>query len=723
MPRAILSAPVADDDSDAHTSTIKRPFTDEEDAIIIEAVEKSDTQPFAAWSSLAVLKLPGRMGKQIRDRYVNHLNPESKNEKEVTGESKTESKSTSTPPEESENKEQIIKPPLSPAKNADEDGDKTSDSTSDKIDEGEEDESSVSLVKKRKHQQDASLAAESLAKKRKPSESSTHTEAVPISQAMAALLNQQQLQQQFGMPLNPQTMNPQIMNAQISQMMMNAQNSQMMMNPQMMDWGQLPPHLLQGMIPPLGHPNHAANIAAQKMLMMRGGASSGTNPNPMPPTAQDFNCRQLILTLPPPNTKLGILLDNNTTLGMPELKSVAMNSPIRKQIPLQYQKDCCIVSLKSEMIGHLHIQPKTAQECADIIAKSQAGPTQPVTLEIVLVQLKNDSHNPQSEKKKSSRPKTGTCPPRKKGGRKTIDQKVEYNKVNQLALLDFFCDSRKPTVASFIRENQYEESIRSVMRRTIVSDKRLSQLVDMRDVAARRKEAYDIILRLIPYSAAEQAEACKEKKAALLCFFSDSSRSTLPTFCYNKNIERKMRGAMGRLIDTSPLSKLVDQRNLPERRKEALVSLRSYFRIIVCKKLQKKLSLIERLRRHCSITSVIQAAAHWHCSAKKISWKQICTGRLEDSLIWTKGCLSLWISGVLQNDVKRLSTLSRSSFQWFLLRIQTHLAIGNQKTTTVRRRRRRLIQTIQPDMPKQSRNVRPGQTFFSLRISRLLQAN
>lgn len=52
----------------------KGQWTDQEDAIVIEAVTTSTEQPFTRWSDLAQ-QLPGRVGKQIRDRWVNHLNP------------------------------------------------------------------------------------------------------------------------------------------------------------------------------------------------------------------------------------------------------------------------------------------------------------------------------------------------------------------------------------------------------------------------------------------------------------------------------------------------------------------------------------------------------------------------------------------------------------------------------------------------------------------------
>lgn len=52
----------------------KGQWQDHEDAIVVEAVTTSTEQPFTRWSDLAQ-RLPGRVGKQIRDRWVNHLNP------------------------------------------------------------------------------------------------------------------------------------------------------------------------------------------------------------------------------------------------------------------------------------------------------------------------------------------------------------------------------------------------------------------------------------------------------------------------------------------------------------------------------------------------------------------------------------------------------------------------------------------------------------------------
>jgi hypothetical protein len=40
----------------------------------MDAVTNSIEEPFTRWSDLAQ-QLPGRVGKQVRDRWVNHLNP------------------------------------------------------------------------------------------------------------------------------------------------------------------------------------------------------------------------------------------------------------------------------------------------------------------------------------------------------------------------------------------------------------------------------------------------------------------------------------------------------------------------------------------------------------------------------------------------------------------------------------------------------------------------
>ena len=52
----------------------KGQWTKEEDNIVRESVESSNENPYTRWSDLS-RELPGRVGKQVRDRWVNHLNP------------------------------------------------------------------------------------------------------------------------------------------------------------------------------------------------------------------------------------------------------------------------------------------------------------------------------------------------------------------------------------------------------------------------------------------------------------------------------------------------------------------------------------------------------------------------------------------------------------------------------------------------------------------------
>jgi hypothetical protein len=52
----------------------KGQWTVHEDAIIVEGVTTSWERPFTRWTDLA-LQLPGRVAKQIRERWVNQLDP------------------------------------------------------------------------------------------------------------------------------------------------------------------------------------------------------------------------------------------------------------------------------------------------------------------------------------------------------------------------------------------------------------------------------------------------------------------------------------------------------------------------------------------------------------------------------------------------------------------------------------------------------------------------
>ena len=51
---------------------VKGPWTKEEDEIVLKLVEKNGPKN---WSKIAD-HLPGRIGKQCRERWHNHLNPE-----------------------------------------------------------------------------------------------------------------------------------------------------------------------------------------------------------------------------------------------------------------------------------------------------------------------------------------------------------------------------------------------------------------------------------------------------------------------------------------------------------------------------------------------------------------------------------------------------------------------------------------------------------------------
>jgi len=54
--------------------TRKGQWREEEDAIVLRVIATSGEHPFTQWADLAPM-LPGRSGKQIRDRWVNYLNP------------------------------------------------------------------------------------------------------------------------------------------------------------------------------------------------------------------------------------------------------------------------------------------------------------------------------------------------------------------------------------------------------------------------------------------------------------------------------------------------------------------------------------------------------------------------------------------------------------------------------------------------------------------------
>lgn len=56
---------------------VKGPWTKEEDEIVIKLVDKNGARN---WSKIAE-SLPGRIGKQCRERWHNHLNPDIKKDR------------------------------------------------------------------------------------------------------------------------------------------------------------------------------------------------------------------------------------------------------------------------------------------------------------------------------------------------------------------------------------------------------------------------------------------------------------------------------------------------------------------------------------------------------------------------------------------------------------------------------------------------------------------
>ena len=106
---------------------------------------------------------------------------------------------------------------------------------------------------------------------------------------------------------------------------------------------------------------------------------------------EKFVYRAFVLELPPTGTRLGMALHGK---DMVLLKEVTPNSPIHHQIPAEFQNNCRIASLKSDVIGC--VQPKTVQECIEAIMKAQAGPEMPGKLEIDLIPA-NDTPLPTIE--------------------------------------------------------------------------------------------------------------------------------------------------------------------------------------------------------------------------------------------------------------------------------------------------------------------------------------
>ena len=115
------------------------------------------------------------------------------------------------------------------------------------------------------------------------------------------------------------------------------------------------------------------------------------------------------------------------------------------------------VSMKSPEIGH--VEPKSAQQCASLISKSQRTMIKPCTLEIVLVEITKKSENgslTQGDKKST----------KKRRGRKTANEQYEFNRLKRNALLDFFSDETKTPLLSFSQARNLPENIRRQLNLT-----------------------------------------------------------------------------------------------------------------------------------------------------------------------------------------------------------------------------------------------------------------
>jgi len=73
---------------------------------------------------------------------------------------------------------------------------------------------------------------------------------------------------------------------------------------------------------------------------------------------------RVTLDLPPFPAKLGIRVEYNSTFGYPEIKYVIPNLPLASQIPLDFQKDCFITSIESDLSGR--VTPTSVKHCGEI---------------------------------------------------------------------------------------------------------------------------------------------------------------------------------------------------------------------------------------------------------------------------------------------------------------------------------------------------------------------
>ena len=155
--------------------------------------------------------------------------------------------------------------------------------------------------------------------------------------------------------------------------------------------------------------------------------------------------------------------------------------------------------------------------------------------------------------------------------------KAQVDNAKRAILMDFFSSTSK-SWSTYANEKKLDVKIRGIVGRIIENDSSLSQFVKKRAGPKRFKGAFEVINALFPATSsedqtaiAERAKQEREMKIALVEFFSDSSGTSIKTFCEQYSYDDSLRYMMYRFLDRSArLGQLVDQRDNADRREEAL---------------------------------------------------------------------------------------------------------------------------------------------------------
>mmetsp|Transcript_9746 Transcript_9746/g.17648 ORF Transcript_9746/g.17648 Transcript_9746/m.17648 type:complete len:639 (+) Transcript_9746:232-2148(+) len=161
----------------------------------------------------------------------------------------------------------------------------------------------------------------------------------------------------------------------------------------------------------------------------------------------------------PVDRPLGMVLDDNATTGKPELKRLTKDSPIKRQIPIGFQSGCCISYMKSERIGY--VEPKSAKECVELVAKSKEGATtKTVKMEMLLVMASSELKGTLKEPKKG-RPRGGKNWTTQYGSLARYKEKYGHCNVPH---------SHNPALAKWVLEQ------REGVKKNLMGEKRVQQL-------------------------------------------------------------------------------------------------------------------------------------------------------------------------------------------------------------------------------------------------------